>query len=211
MDEYKQYVYSRDPATYEGLDPGDLTRQRGIRERLKCKSFHWFMTEVAPDFLVKFPPVDPPSYASGVIQNVANPVYCLDNMGLENEKAVGMFSCAENKTSPQPNQYWELSIHRDIRMKRHESVCLDVHEAPPNATVWMWGCHSQGGNQFWYYDRETQMLIHGEHSKRCMEGFVENGVARVVASMCEKDNDRQRWTFGFVNHTMLDTFHVGLK
>jgi len=96
-------------------------------------------------------------------------------------------------------------------MKRHESVCLDVHEAPPNATVWMWGCHSQGGNQFWYYDRETQMLIHGEHSKRCMEGFVENGVARVVASMCEKDNDRQRWTFGFVNHTMLDTFHVGLK
>ncbi|KAH8352919.1 hypothetical protein KR084_007287 [Drosophila pseudotakahashii] len=211
MDEYKEYVYSRDRATYDEVDPGNLTRQLGIRERLKCKSFHWFMTEVAPDFLVKFPPVEPPSYASGALQNKANPVYCLDNMGLGAEKAVGMFSCADNKTDPQPNQFWELSIHRDLRMKHQDSVCLDVNEAPPNATVWMWNCHSQGGNQFWYYDRETQMLFHGEHKTRCMEGLVENGVARVVANVCDRDNDRQKWEFGFVNHTMMDTFYKGLK
>ncbi|XP_039501907.1 N-acetylgalactosaminyltransferase 4 [Drosophila santomea] len=210
MDEYKEYVYKRDPATYDNVDAGDLTRQRGVRERLKCKGFHWYMTEVAPDFLIKFPPVEPPSYAAGVIQNVANPVYCLDSMGKNAEEAVGMFSCADNKTHPQPNQFWELSIFRDLRMKRFDSVCLDVHEGPPNATVWMWHCHSQGGNQFWYYDRSTQRLIHGEQNKRCLEGFVENGIARVVANACEEGNDRQRWEFGFVNHTMLDTFHEGL-
>ncbi|XP_016982849.1 N-acetylgalactosaminyltransferase 4 [Drosophila rhopaloa] len=210
MDEYKQYVYSRDPTTYDNLDPGNLTRQHGIRERLKCKSFHWFMTEVAPDFLLKFPPVEPPSYASGAIQSVEFPIYCLDNMGQGTDKAVGMFSCADNKTHPQPNQFWELGPHRDLRMRDSDSVCLDAHEAPPNATVWLWSCHSQGGNQFWYYDRNRQWLVHSRNGDRCMEGFVENGVAKVVTNMCSQDNPRQRWQFGFVNNTMMDKFYEGL-
>ncbi|XP_017047642.1 N-acetylgalactosaminyltransferase 4 [Drosophila ficusphila] len=211
MDEYKEYVYARNPGTYENLDAGNLTRQRGVRERLRCKSFHWFMTEVAPDFLEKFPPVEPPSYAHGVIQNVANQLYCLDSMGRGNHEAVGMFACAENKTNPQPNQFWEISSHRDVRMRHFDSVCLDVQQQPPNATVWMWNCHSQGGNQFWYYDRETQWLIHGGTEDRCMEGLLEDGVASVVVNHCERDNPRQRWQFGFVNHTMMDSFFEGLK
>ncbi|XP_017076121.2 LOW QUALITY PROTEIN: N-acetylgalactosaminyltransferase 4 [Drosophila eugracilis] len=211
MDEYKEYVYTRDPETYKNLDAGDLTRQKAIREQLKCKSFHWYMTEVAADFLEKFPPVEPPSYASGAIQNLANPIYCLDNMGNEKDAAVGMFSCADNKTHPQHNQFWELSIHRDLRMKNFESVCLDAHEPLPNTTVWLWNCHSQGGNQFWYYDRDNQWLVHGESGDRCLEGFVENGNAKVVLNRCERNNDRQRWQFGFVNHTMMDDFYKGLK
>ncbi|XP_052852223.1 N-acetylgalactosaminyltransferase 4 [Drosophila gunungcola] len=206
MDEYKQYVYSRDPI-YAKVDAGNLTRQHGIRQRLKCKSFHWFMTEVAPDFLAKFPPVEPPTYASGVIQNVANPIYCLDSMGLGVDKPVGMFSCAENKTHPQPNQFWDLGIHRDLKMREYDSVCLDVQNQPPNATVWMWSCHGQGGNQFWYYDRSNQWLVHFKNSNICMEGFVEDGNAKVVTNFCDQNNPRQRWQFGFVNNTMLDKFY----
>ncbi|EDW02830.1 GH10909 [Drosophila grimshawi] len=208
MDEYKEHVYRRDRTTYDKIDAGDLTRQRAVRERLQCKSFDWFMKEVAPDFLVHFPPVEPPPYASGAIQSVAYPNYCLDSMGLGSNNAVGMFSCAEDKESPQDSQNWVLSIHRELRRIDHE--CLDVQDSHVNATVWMWTCHNQGGNQFWYYDREKYWIVHGLHGKQCMEAFVENNVAKVCTNACEEGNVRQRWNFGMVNNTMLDHFFEGL-
>ncbi|KAH8412318.1 hypothetical protein KR009_001246 [Drosophila setifemur] len=209
MDEYKQYIYDRDPTTYDNIDAGDLTKQRGVRERLQCKDFHWFMTEVAPDFLIKFPPVEPPSYASGAVQNVAYPIYCLDTMGKSSNEALGMFSCADNRTNPQANQYWTLSADRELRL-RLEAICLDVQDSQTNATVWMWNCHNQGGNQFWYYDRKTQWLVHGKGGHRCMEAFVDDGQAKVYTNQCERDNERQKWVFGFVDDDLLDKFHEGL-
>ncbi|XP_020799083.1 N-acetylgalactosaminyltransferase 4 [Drosophila serrata] len=210
MDEYKQYIYARQPDTYNDLDAGDLTRQLAIRERLQCKSFHWYMTEVAPDFLAKFPPIEPPSYASGAIQNVAYSQYCLDTMGKASNEVVGLFSCAENRTHPQATQFWTLSSYRELR-QHSDSICLDVQTSPPNATVWMWSCHNMGGNQFWFYDRENQWLVQGQRSNRCMEGFVENGKPLVLVNECQRGNDRQRWIFGTVNDTLLDKFFEGVE
>lgn len=45
MDEYAEHLYKRNPAI-RSIEPGDLTKQREVRERLKCKSFDWFMNEV---------------------------------------------------------------------------------------------------------------------------------------------------------------------
>lgn len=209
MDEYKQFVYQRDPATYDNLDAGDLTRQRAVRERLQCKSFDWYMKEVAPDFLVKFPPVDPPAYASGAVESVAFKNYCLDCMNLGSNHPVGMFACAQNRTHPQENQNWALTAHRELR--RLNEACLDVQDSHPNATVWMWDCHNQGGNQFWYYDRTHQWLVHGLHGSNCLEAFLENGVAKVVTNKCSESNERQRWSFGQVNNDLLDHFFDGLQ
>lgn len=66
MDEYKEYILKRRPH-YRDIDPGDLTQQRAIREKLQCKNFKWFMTEVAFDLTKKYPPVEPPDYASGEV------------------------------------------------------------------------------------------------------------------------------------------------
>jgi polypeptide N-acetylgalactosaminyltransferase len=49
---YKEYIYNKSPR-YKTVDPGDLTKQRAIRESLQCKSFAWFMTEVAFDLMDK--------------------------------------------------------------------------------------------------------------------------------------------------------------
>ena len=38
MDEYKEYIYARRPH-YRNLDTGDISKQKSIREKLKCKSF----------------------------------------------------------------------------------------------------------------------------------------------------------------------------
>lgn len=60
MDEYKDYLYARSPGKYEKVDAGDLTVQKAIREKLQCRPFSWFIREIAPDLVEKYPPVDPP-------------------------------------------------------------------------------------------------------------------------------------------------------
>ena len=66
MDEYAEYLYKRRPH-YRRIDPGDLTEQKAIRDKLKCKPFKWFMNEVAFDLIKVYPPVEPPDFASGKV------------------------------------------------------------------------------------------------------------------------------------------------
>lgn len=44
---------------------GDLTKQKAVRERLKCKSFDWFMKEIAFDQDKFYPAVEPEDSANG--------------------------------------------------------------------------------------------------------------------------------------------------
>ena len=47
------------------IDPGDLTKVKAIREKLQCKSFDWFMHEIAYDITKHFPFKDPENLATG--------------------------------------------------------------------------------------------------------------------------------------------------
>lgn len=66
MDEYAQYLYRRRPE-YKKIDPGNLTEQRKIREKLQCKPFKWFMENVAFDLTKHYPVVEPPDYGNGQV------------------------------------------------------------------------------------------------------------------------------------------------
>ena len=46
---------------------GDLTKQKELREKLKCKSFKWFMETVACDRVQCYPPIPPEPYAYGEV------------------------------------------------------------------------------------------------------------------------------------------------
>ncbi|XP_037820238.1 N-acetylgalactosaminyltransferase 4-like [Lucilia sericata] len=210
MDEYAQYVYDHEPETYNDLDAGDLTKQIALRKKLQCKPFKWFLEVIAPDLLKTFPPVLPPDYASGVIQSMAFPQYCIDSLGGASNAAIGLYNCAANKTHPHQTQFWSLSYMRDIR-KKSQSICLDVHESPNNASIWMWSCHNSGGNQFWSYDREEQMIVHGIGKASCMEAFVEGDKFAVYVNPCDKTNPRMKWTFGYVNETAFPQFWEGVN
>jgi len=66
MDEYAEYLYHRRPH-YKDIDTGDITKQKKIREKLKCKPFKWFMQEVAFDLVEKYPPIEPEDLSSGKV------------------------------------------------------------------------------------------------------------------------------------------------
>lgn len=67
MDDFKNYLYSRDPERYEKVDAGDLSYQKIIKKKLQCKPFSYFLEHVAPDMLEFYPLVDPPSFAYGAV------------------------------------------------------------------------------------------------------------------------------------------------
>ena len=67
MDEYKEYLYKRRPH-YRSIDPGDLTEQKAVRTRLRCKSFKWFMEVVAFDLPKTYPMVEPLNFAEGEVR-----------------------------------------------------------------------------------------------------------------------------------------------
>ncbi|CAI5448594.1 unnamed protein product [Caenorhabditis angaria] len=48
MDEYKETLYKHRPGV-GSADAGNLTRVLKVREKLQCKSFDWFMKEIAFD------------------------------------------------------------------------------------------------------------------------------------------------------------------
>lgn len=66
MDDYAKFVYKRDPDEWNRLDVGDLSYMKGIKKKLKCKPFSYFLEVVAPDMLDKWPP-DEKEFASGAV------------------------------------------------------------------------------------------------------------------------------------------------
>ncbi len=72
MDEYAEFIYQRRPE-YRHLSAGDVAAQKQLRSRLSCRSFRWFMTEVAWDLPKHYPPVEPPAAAWGEVRATQSP------------------------------------------------------------------------------------------------------------------------------------------
>ena len=67
MDEYKEYLYKRDPDRYARVSAGDLSYQFYVKDRQQCKPFKYFLDVVAPDMKERYPLEEPPEYASGAV------------------------------------------------------------------------------------------------------------------------------------------------
>ncbi|XP_053679099.1 N-acetylgalactosaminyltransferase 6-like [Anopheles nili] len=151
MDEYKHYVYDKNPARY-AIDTGDLSKMKQLRKTLKCKTFRWFMEEVAPDLMDRYPPVEPEDFASGAIQTLANTDLCLEVDYSSGRKQICLSTCVTNKTKPErPEQHFRFTWRRDIKTV-HTSDCIDVPEYSVGAQLVPYECHGSQGNQLFQYN-----------------------------------------------------------
>ncbi len=114
MDEYADYLYQRSPGVYKRIDVGDISQQLAIREKLQCKPFKWFMEEIAFDLPKKYPPIEPPDFASGFIRSVSHPTLCADTLSSGLKGNVGLYTCGKDHET-HLTQRFVLTWHKDIR------------------------------------------------------------------------------------------------
>lgn len=69
MDEYAQYIYARDPNHWNPIEVGDVSHMMGIKKKLNCKPFSYFLDKIAPDMLDRYPYIEPPEFASGLVSS----------------------------------------------------------------------------------------------------------------------------------------------
>lgn len=150
MDEYKQFLYKKEPELYAMADAGDLTEQKALREKLKCKPFKWFLKEIAFDLMEMYPPEEPPNEAWGAIQSY-DVRYCAAKIEQNLDQPIGLSQCMGNVENPILNQFFVYTWRQEIRLHQTE-LCLDVSETKKDAPVALFICHHFQGNQLWKYD-----------------------------------------------------------
>jgi polypeptide N-acetylgalactosaminyltransferase len=156
MDDYKHYIYNRDPI-WE-VDAGPLLRQHYVREKLQCKSFKWYLKNVAPEILEMYPVEGRPWLAKGEIRNVGDRTLCVDSVS--DERFLGLSQCKDNRTHPSFMQSFELSYHHEIAQFGFlVAHCADAYVTTNSSSKIFKGfCHEQQGNQFWRYDRVSWFI-----------------------------------------------------
>ncbi|XP_016956526.3 putative polypeptide N-acetylgalactosaminyltransferase 10 [Drosophila biarmipes] len=197
MDEYKEHVYHSSPELYRKPDPGDLSHLKTLRASLGCKSFDWYMNQVAADFLKAFPFVDSSETLFGLIESVAFPGFCVDSLNQKHLKPVVLSRCT-NKTSPGEHQNWILTKDHEIQLTKSEEDCLES-QGLKTKSVWLFHCHGNGGNQYWYYNRRHRWLQQGQMWVWCLEAYLPRGkeFGKVFSNnICDKNKQSQQWKFG---------------
>lgn len=196
MDEYAQYLYNRRPL-YKNIDPGDLTDQRAVRDRLKCKPFKWFMEEVAFDLVKVYPPVEPEPFASGEFRSAAAAL-CIDTKFKGGNENFNLEDCVKDGKGG-GEQELELTWHKDIR-PRKRTVCFDVSTSVRKAPVILFNCHGMGGNQRFKYNIDSQQIFH-PISNQCLD--CDTGSRELFMNPCDKYTDTQKWIISNVNRTAV--------
>ncbi|KAF4790103.1 Polypeptide N-acetylgalactosaminyltransferase 1 [Turdus rufiventris] len=139
------------------VDYGDISSRLGLRRKLQCKPFSWYLENVYPDSQI------PRHYFSlGEIRNVETN-QCLDNMARKENEKVGIFNCH----GMGGNQVFSYTANKEIRT---DDLCLDVSKL--NGPVTMLKCHHLKGNQLWEYDPVKLTLLH-VNSNQCLDKATE--------------------------------------
>lgn len=181
LDEYKTYYYER--INNQLGDFGDISDRKSLRNRLKCKSFKWYLDNIYPELFV---PGD--AVASGEVRNQGRQAeMCFDSPtgDEQNNKPIAPYPCHGQGG----NQYWMLS--KDGEIRRDES-CVDY----AGQEVMIFPCHGMKGNQEWEYKHSIKQLLHVV-SKKCLE-MTKDG-SRLEMNACNPDNKYQQWAFKTVN------------
>ncbi|XP_013399940.1 polypeptide N-acetylgalactosaminyltransferase 13-like isoform X3 [Lingula anatina] len=181
MDEYKRlfYMHRRDLLKQ---DMGDISERKALRERLKCKSFSWYLENVYPEKFI----IDEKVLAYGMVRNPGSNL-CLDTMGKDEKTRfdIGLFHCQNGASA---NEVFSLSQKNELR---REEACLDSVGAE-GSKVSLNPCHGHKGNQEWRHHKDSGVIVHVPSGK-CLDVSGLKSGDSVQLKKCNGGND-QKWT-----------------
>ncbi|XP_066910361.1 N-acetylgalactosaminyltransferase 7-like [Clytia hemisphaerica] len=185
-DKYKEFFYTREPLA-RFIDHGDISEQLALKKRMNCKSFTWFMKEVAYDVLFKFPEL-PPNKHWGEIKNAENG-QCIDTQNHAPPGEIGTSGCHGlggpqlfrlNTKGQLTSGEWCI-VHAPNFQKGHKEFHLIVSR-----------CKYGSVNGPWSYDEETLFLKNNEENK-CVA--VDSVTRKLVMERCNHQKINQQWKF----------------
>ncbi|XP_031622953.1 polypeptide N-acetylgalactosaminyltransferase 5 isoform X3 [Contarinia nasturtii] len=175
LDQWKEFYYAMSPGARKA-SAGDVSERRALRDRLKCKSFRWYLENIYPESQM---PLD--YYFLGEIQNVETQ-NCLDTMGRKANEPIGSSYCH----GLGGNQVFAYT-------KRHQIMsddnCLDA--AHPRGPVKLVRCHGMQGNQEWRYDEEERTIKHA-NSGNCLTRATPEDPSTPLLRPCDY-SEGQQW------------------
>jgi polypeptide N-acetylgalactosaminyltransferase len=180
-------------------ETGDLSKQRAVRERLQCRSFDWFMKEIAFDQDRFYPAVEPPDGGNGELRNVAAKK-CVDTLFKSSGDRFELRKCISEDPSGGGEQNLRLSFWQDIRPKGR-TMCFDVSTSENRAPVTLFACHGMKGNQHFKYRVGTKQLFHPV-SNHCLDCDPERG--EIFMNPCDHTKSSQKWEWANLNADVVE-------
>ncbi|NXX86506.1 GALT5 acetylgalactosaminyltransferase, partial [Urocolius indicus] len=183
LDEYKELFYGHAyHLVLKRLDVGDLAQQIQLRQKLRCRSFRWYLENVYPDLAA------PLVKASGLLVNTA----AAGCVAVENT-TLAFQACDVNNKHQEFNYTW-------LRLIQHGELCL----APSGATgaLGLQRCRAGSHSPTWLHrslaasQPELTDHIISEHLQQpaCLEVDPSHKALRLNA--CGSANPYQKWHFG---------------
>ncbi|XP_045127026.1 N-acetylgalactosaminyltransferase 7-like isoform X2 [Portunus trituberculatus] len=177
-DKYKEYFYTREPLA-RFLDMGDISKQLELKKRLNCKSFQWFMENVAYDMLRKYPEL-PKNIHWGELRSAATS-RCLDTMGHSAPSFMGVAHCHGFGN----NQLIRLNAEGQLGVGER---CIDAD----GQGIKLIFCRLGTVDGPWQYDEQNHVLLHKRIGK-CVA--LHPQTYQLSLMPCDPINNYQKWTF----------------
>ncbi|BFZ13631.1 hypothetical protein BsWGS_16670 [Bradybaena similaris] len=175
MDQYKVFYQHRFSNLQNTIDIGDVSERKALREKLKCRSFDWYVKEIYPDIYI---PIN--TTAIGRISNVAHPSMCIDmNIEAPDDQPV-CHVCALYTEK----QYFYLTKEKQIR---RDSDCMSYNIETKR---FMSGFCKYDPSK-WTYSQDN-LIIFGE-SNLCMT--LSSNKSTIFMATCNSSDTTQQWSW----------------
>jgi len=181
-DAYKEYFYTREPLA-RLIDMGDISDQLKLKKDMKCKSFDWFMKEIAYDVFDKYPRLPANKYW-GELKNEATK-NCMDTMGKHPPSAIGASGCHGG------GGYQMIMLNMEGQLTNGE-WCI---KAEGNSKVTIAWCDMGKVDGPWEYLADTHQIKNNKLD-RCLAIHPEN--KQLTLSACDENNLYHKWQWGTI-------------
>ncbi|XP_031621916.1 polypeptide N-acetylgalactosaminyltransferase 1-like, partial [Contarinia nasturtii] len=184
-DEYIDLFFLNRPDLLN-IDVGDITHRRILREKLKCKSFKWYLENIYPEKFIPNRNVQFYGRFSAKNQNL-----CLDDLQQDNEKPynLGVYFCStQNITRSQ-----FFSITRE-GVLRNELSCASIQQNySKRSYVVMAACFDNDAyNEKWEF-LENSSQIRNVVNNICLDYSGLNAQDNIFAQECDSRSETQKW------------------
>ncbi|KAK6493156.1 N-acetylgalactosaminyltransferase 7-like isoform X1 [Huso huso] len=176
-DEYKDYFYASRPEA-KALAYGDISELKRFREEHNCKSFNWFMEEIAYDILAHYP-LPAKNVEWGEIRGFESN-YCIDSMGHTNGGFVEMGPCHRMGG----NQLFRIN---EANQLMQYDQCLT--SGPDESKVMISHCNLKEFTE-WQYFKDLHRFTHTP-TRKCLDRS--EVLHQVFISDCDTNKSTQKW------------------